>query len=105
MTIEPINFNLQPVETPLLKTSISYAETDSKQGVSFASTLGNALKNLKEVHKEAALAMQDYSAGKKNLDITEVMMTFEKSQIATDLAIQIRNKFIEGFNDLIRMQI
>ena len=48
--------------------------------------------------------MNDYSAG-KDVDISQVMLTMEKSQVTTDLAIQVRNRFIEGFNELIRMQI
>ena len=49
--------------------------------------------------------MQDYRSGRKDIDITQVMLTLEKSQVATDLAIQVRNKFVEGFNELIRIQI
>ncbi|MBT6842492.1 MAG: flagellar hook-basal body complex protein FliE [Candidatus Melainabacteria bacterium] len=106
MTIEPVKFSLQAIETPLLKASVSYSEAEPQTGKEgFAAALGTAIQSLKTTHAEAAHAMQDYSSGRKDIDITQVMLTLEKSQVATDLAIQVRNKFVEGFNELIRIQI
>lgn len=108
MGIEPVQFHLKPVETPLFKVGVSYQDGQgagaAKTQGGFADALSGALKNLKDVHNAAETAMKNYTAG-NDVDVSQVMLTMEKSQIATDLAIQVRNKFIEGFNDLIRMQI
>ena len=58
MGIEPVQFHLKPVETPLFKLSASYAEgqgTGAAQGQTggFANALSGALKNLKDAHSAA----------------------------------------------------
>ncbi len=107
MTLSPVKFNLPPLETPLLKAGIEYDETPSKSkgaASSFAQVLGNALGDLKNAHNQTNIAMEKYSAG-EDIDVADVMMSIEKTQIATELAIQVRNRLVEGFNQLIRIQI
>ncbi len=103
MTISPVKFNLPPLETPLLKAGIEYNEAPSK-GNSFTQVLSNALGDLKHAHNQTNIAMEKYSAG-EDIDVADVMLNIEKTQIATDLAIQVRNRLVEGFNQLIRIQI
>lgn len=102
MTIDPIQFILPPVETPLFKASASYGEAQDSSG--FQEVFTNALSNLKDVNTKASMVMQDYAAGGES-DISQVMLTLEKSQIATQLAVQVRNKLVEGFNELVHMQM
>ncbi len=103
MTLSPVKFNLPPLETPLLKAGIEYTETPSKSS-NFAQVLGNALGDLKSAHNQTNTAMEKYSAG-EDIDVADVMLNIEKTQIATELAIQIRNRLVDGFNQLIRIQI
>lgn len=104
MTIDPIQFVLPPVDTPLFKTGIKYDENTANASGGFQDVLTNALSNLKDVSNKASVAMQDYAAGGET-DISQVMLTLEKSQVATQLAVQVRNKLVEGFNELVRMQM
>jgi flagellar hook-basal body complex protein FliE len=103
MTIGPVKFVLPPLETPLLKTGIEYNEGSNKSG-GFSQVLGNAIGNLKDAHNQSDLAMEKFSSG-EDIDVADVMLTIEKTQIATDLAIQVRNRLVDGFNQLIRMQV
>jgi flagellar hook-basal body complex protein FliE len=105
MDITPIKFNLPPVETPLFKAGISYNETGKEsKGTNFGDTLSNAMNNLKDLHNQAENKMADYAAG-GDVDVADVMVTMEKATMASELAVQIRNKFIDGYQEIIRMQI
>ncbi len=105
MTISPVKFNLPALETPLLKAGVEYTEMPGKSGAgSFAQVLGDALGDLKTAHNQTNIAMEKYSAG-EDIDVADVMLNIEKTQIATELAIQVRNRLVEGFNQLIRIQI
>jgi flagellar hook-basal body complex protein FliE len=101
--MEPLSLSLKSLETPKLEGSIQFNEKPS--GVkSFSETLGDAMDNLKDLHIEANSLVQKYSSGEE-VDVGEVMMAMEKSSMATELALQLRNKFIEGYQEIIRMQI
>jgi flagellar hook-basal body complex protein FliE len=105
MDLTPIKFNLPPVETPLFKAGISYNETGSNfKSNNFGDTLTNAMNNLKDLHNQADSKMSEYAAG-GDVDVADVMVTMEKASLASDLAVQIRNKFIDGYQEIIRMQI
>jgi flagellar hook-basal body complex protein FliE len=105
MDITPIAFNLPPLETPLLKGGISYNEQGSGlKNTGFGDMLAHAMNNLKDVHDQAEVKMANYAAG-GDVDVADVMITMEKASMATDLAIQIRNKFLDGYQEIIRMQI
>ncbi len=102
--MEPIKLNLEDlkVDTPLLKASVSFNENDGID--SFAETLDKAMDNLKDTHKQSNKLMQDYASGKE-VDISEVMIAMEKTSLTTELAMQIRNKLVENYQEIIKMQI
>ena len=41
----------------------------------------------------------------KTVDPAEVMLTMEKASMATNLAIQVRNRVIEGYKEINSVQI
>lgn len=103
--MEPIkiDFSKFEIETPLLKASAQYNEGEEVD--SFTQTLEKAMDNLKDTHKESSKLMQDYASGKKDIDISEVMLAMEKTSMTTELAMQIRNKLVEGYQEIVKMQI
>lgn len=107
MQIDPVSFSLPPIEAPLLKGGISYnesGESGSSKATNFAETMLKAINNLKDLHEQAETKMANYAAG-GDIDVADVMITMEKASMATDLAIQIRNKLLDGYQDIIKMQI
>lgn len=102
--MEPIKLDLQrlEIETPLLKASAQFNEGEEVD--SFTETLDKAMDNLKDTHKQSEKLMQDYASGKE-VDISEVMLAMEKTSMTTELAMQIRNKLVEGYQEIVKMQI
>lgn len=104
MAIDPIQFTLPSLETPLLKGSAEFSEGSTSGSNSFGDILGKAMTNLRDVHNHAAELTQEYAAG-GDVDISEVMVASEKAAITTELAVQIRNKFVDSYNEIMRMQM
>lgn len=104
--IDPMQFNIAPVKTPLLKGGISYDLGDqaASSGSSFADALGKSMKSLKDVQMKAGTMMTNYASGKQG-DISQVMLAMEKSEIATNLAIQVRNRVVDGYKQIMNMQM
>lgn len=103
--MEPIKLDLSQmqIDTPLLKASASYNEIEEGPE-SFVETFQKAMDNLKDTHSQSEKLMQDYASGKE-VDVSEVMLAMEKATMTTELAMQIRNKLVEGYQEIIKMQI
>lgn len=48
--------------------------------------------------------LQDFAAG-KTTNIHHVMLTMEDAKLSFQLLTQVRNKLLEGYQDILRMQI
>ena len=71
---------------------------------SFADTLKDAVNSTNQVQKEADVKMQELATG-KNHNIHDVMLTAEKADISLRLMVQVRNKIIEAYQDIMKMQV
>lgn len=58
--------------------------------------------NQKMLHAEATL--QDFAAGKSG-NIHHVMLALEDAKLSFQLLAQMRNKLLEGYQEVLRMQI
>jgi len=73
-------------------------------GGGFAKALENALGNLEASQTDAAQQAQQLAAGKAT-DVSSVVMSVEKASLEVQLASQIRNKLVEDYQDIFRMQV
>jgi flagellar hook-basal body complex protein FliE len=75
-----------------------------KKGTSFSDMLTNAFENVNEDQNKANTAMKELIAG-KNKNIHETMLIMEKADISLKMMMQIRNKMIDAYKEIMRMQI
>ena len=78
--------------------------TDGAADTSFATTLKDAVGTVNKLQKEADVKMQQLATG-KSTNIPEVMMAAEKADIALRMMVQMRNKMIEAYQDVMKMQV
>lgn len=78
--------------------------TGSAGGKSFADTLKDAVNNVNSMQQEADVKAQQLATG-KNKDIADVMLTAERADIALKLMVQVRNKIIEAYQEIMKMQV
>jgi flagellar hook-basal body complex protein FliE len=71
---------------------------------SFASTLKDAVNQVNMAQKDSDHKMQELSTGKSQ-NIHETMIAAEKADIALRLMVQVRNKMIEAYQEMMRMQV
>lgn len=71
---------------------------------SFSDYLKNAIKQVDELEKQSKAVAADFAAGKTD-NIHEVMIAAQKADIAIQFTLQIRNKILDAYNEIMRMQI
>lgn len=97
--------NISPFKP--LKPSKSSIETDgASEGLltTFADVLKRSMDDLTALEKDSASKTNDLLAGKLE-NVHDLMIALEKSKIGLSMAIEVRNKLIEGYKEIMRMQV
>ena len=76
----------------------------SDNSTSFADTLKNAVQSVNQISKEADIQIQKLATG-ENKNIAEVMISAEKASVAVKLLTQVRNKIIDAYQEVMKMQV
>lgn len=71
---------------------------------SFVDTLNDAVNQVNQMQQEADKKMEDLATGKAK-SIPDVMIAAEKADIALKLMVQVRNKVIEAYQEIMKMQV
>ncbi|MGE5614475.1 MAG: flagellar hook-basal body complex protein FliE [Bacillota bacterium] len=81
-------------------------KSDSAAGISipFADYFRQALDNANSLLLEADKIADDFAAGRTD-NIHQVMLAAEKANIALQFTMQIRNKILDAYSEIMRMQI
>lgn len=72
--------------------------------VSFSEMLSNTINSVNQVQQDSALAQQALLNGEP-VELHDVMIKAEEAGLTMDLMLEIRNKLINGYNELIHMPI
>jgi flagellar hook-basal body complex protein FliE len=88
------------METGLRRPEARTAET----GDSFGSMLARAVGSVDQTMKTSEQGIQDFVAGKTE-NVHEVMINMQRAQLSFQLMVEMRNKAIETYQEISRMQI
>ena len=99
MKIEPLA--MAPVSVAGSKTSASNAPEESS---SFADFLGKALGEVNQLQLDSKDATMKLATGQVE-DVAEVMIASEKAAIALQMTMQVRNKVVEAYQEVMRMPV
>lgn len=75
-----------------------------KEGLSFISELRKKLDEVNEDQLQAEAVTEAFIKG-EDVDIHEVMLINEEAKLSLQMAVQVRNKLVEAYQELNRMQL
>ena len=70
----------------------------------FSDVLGNYLNNVNEKNRDAEKAVETFASG-GNIDLHSVMIASEKAGLSMQLALQMKNKIIQAYQEVSRIQV
>lgn len=79
-------------------------EIDDIEGKSFSDMVSDAINSVDEAQKTADQNVQNIVTGKSD-NIHEAMISMEKAKLSFQLMMEVRNKAVETYQELSRMQI
>ncbi len=87
-----------------LQGSLNPVENQKTKTDEFKDLLGNALKDINETIIESGQKTRKLAHGEVS-DIHEVMIASQKASVSLEMVVEIRNKLIESYREMMRMQI
>ena len=101
MPIQAVN----PTKLPMMPSGGSKtASATNSPDKSFGKMLMDALEDVNDLQQKASQASTDLATGKIE-DISQVVIAAEKAAVALQLTVQVRNKMLESYQEMMRMQV
>ena len=98
MQISNIN-NLTGISQSLNKTN-----NNKDKAADFSSMLNDAINKVNDLQIESTQATESFINGETD-NIHSVMLTSSKANLALQMTIQVRNKVMDAYNEIMNMQI
>ena len=70
----------------------------------FVEALGRALESVDAMQRDANAVKAAVASGDR-VDMAQAVTTIERANVAFQLALQVRNKLLEAYQDVMRMQV
>ena len=77
---------------------------DNKSSIDFGSKINDAIKEVADSQTKANQITKDYELGKET-DLTKVVMQQQVANIAFQLTLNVRNKILSSYKDIMNMPV
>jgi flagellar hook-basal body complex protein FliE len=81
----------------------SAAESSSK--VSFSDALKASLQNVSNAQVQADQMGERFAAGDDKVSLSDTMIAMQKASISFQATVQVRNKLVSAYHDIMNMQV
>lgn len=74
-------------------------------GVNFADVLKTALEDVSAASKEARDMSNEFTAGNPEVKLQDVMVNLEKASLSFQQMVQVRNRLVTAYQDIMNMPV
>ncbi|WP_145033105.1 flagellar hook-basal body complex protein FliE [Pantoea ananatis] len=103
MSVQAIEGVLQQLQMTSLQANNK--SNDVTSHIDFGATMKAALDKINETQTSARTQAQDFEMGKPGIALNDVMVDLQKSSISMQMGIQVRNKLVSAYTDIMNMQV
>lgn len=75
------------------------------EGPDFARLLADSIREVNAAQQEAGDLKTAFELGDPRVDLPEVMVAIQKSSVAFEAAVQVRNKLLSAYQEVMNMQV
>ena len=90
---------------PLDAASATSSVTPANATVNFADALKNSIDKVNQVQQDSVQMSNKFITGDNSVSLSDVMISTQKANISLQTAVQVRNKLVAAYNDIMNMQI
>jgi flagellar hook-basal body complex protein FliE len=79
--------------------------TQSPDGVEFGQALKSAIEQVNAAQQQAQQMTQDFASGQSNVNLQDVMINLQKANLSFQQMVQVRNKLVTAYQDVMNMPV
>jgi flagellar hook-basal body complex protein FliE len=97
------NVSLGAIQNAYIPKSSSLGGAGNGEGLDFGAVLKNAVQSVDQMNSNAGTQVNNLLQGGGG-DMTSVMIAVEKADVSFQLMMQVRNKIVNAYQDIEKMQ-
>lgn len=74
-------------------------------GTDFAAALKTAIDQVNAAQQQAQQLAQEFAAGNENVNLQDVMINLQKASLSFQQMVQVRNKLVTAYQDVMNMPV
>lgn len=74
-------------------------------GPDFSQVLKGALEQVNQAQQSAKTMTEDFASGQNNVNLQDVMVNLQKANLSFQQMVQVRNKLVSAYNDIMNMPV
>ena len=74
-------------------------------GVDFAQALQSALQQVNATQEDAARLQQEFDLNAPNVNLQDVMVSLQKASLSFQTMVQVRNRLVSAYQEVMNMQV
>ncbi|WP_338564300.1 flagellar hook-basal body complex protein FliE [Erwinia sp. E_sp_B04_7] len=103
MSIQGIESVVQQLQSSAIQAG--GRQSDASNHVDFAGAMKAALDKISDTQTAARAQAQDFELGKPGINLNDVMVDLQKSSVSMQMGIQVRNKLVSAYQEIMNMQV
>lgn len=105
LTLAPFDFAQAVARAGLTTRGEPIATGKAVQGGGFAQALTQALSAVSEGQNEAVRLQREVQLDNPTVSLEETMVAMQKAQLGFQATLQVRNRLVQAYSDIMNMQV
>jgi flagellar hook-basal body complex protein FliE len=90
---------------PSVVTPLGPAVNEGPSKVSFSDALKNSLQQVSDTQRQSSELGQRFAMGDDSVSLSDTMIAMQKSSISFQATVQVRNKLVSAYQEIMNMQV
>ncbi|HEY4372988.1 MAG TPA: flagellar hook-basal body complex protein FliE [Burkholderiales bacterium] len=88
-----------------IATTAAATGAPAANGASFGDILTKALNSVDHAQNESTDLAQKFQLGDPNVSLEDAMISMQKANVSFQAAVQVRNRLVSSYHDIMNMQV
>ena len=98
-----INQVLAQMRSMSIEASSKPQEVENDSKVEFSTLLKQSINGVNQTQQTAAKMAQDFELGERDVSLAEVMISAQKANVSFQAMVQVRNKLVDAYKEVMNM--